>query len=255
MIHSTAIISPGAELHESVAVGPYTIIEDNVVVGEGTVIASGVLLASGARIGKNVKISHGAVVGTLPQDLKFGGEETIAVVGDNTVVREYVTVNRGTRESGSSDVGSHCLLMAYAHVAHDCKVGDHVIMANSVNLGGHVHIEDFAIIGGLVPVHQFSRIGAHSMIGGGFRVQQDVCPYSLVGGHPLKVIGLNQVGLRRRNFPRETIQLLQKTFKLLFFSRLNTTQALQRIQAEVEQIPEVTQIITFIESSPRGMIK
>ncbi|MDD4051495.1 MAG: acyl-ACP--UDP-N-acetylglucosamine O-acyltransferase [candidate division Zixibacteria bacterium] len=255
MIHPTAIISPKAELHETVEVGPYTIIEENVTIGEGTHIASGALIASGARIGKNVRISHGAVIGTLPQDLKFGGEETIAVIGDNTVLREYVTVNRGTRESGSSDVGRDCFLMAYAHVAHDCKLGDHVIMANSVNLGGHVHVDRYAIIGGLVPVHQFVRIGAHCMIGGGFRAQQDICPYSLVGGHPLKVIGLNQVGLKRRNFSKETIQALQKTFKILFFSRLNTTQALERLRVEVEQIPEVQEIITFVETSPRGMVK
>jgi UDP-N-acetylglucosamine acyltransferase len=255
MIHPTAIISPQAQLHETVEVGPYTIIEDNVIIGKGSRIASGALIASGARIGENVRISHGAVISTQPQDLKFSGEETIAVIGDNTIIREYATVNRGTKESGATEVGRDCFLMAYAHVAHDCKVGDHVIMANAVNLAGHVHVNTYAIIGGVVPVHQFVRIGAHCMIGGGFRVQQDICPYSLVGGYPLKVIGLNQVGLKRRNFPKETIQALQKAFKVLFFSRLNTTQALERIRTEVEQVPEVQEVIAFVETSPRGMVK
>lgn len=255
MIHPTAIISPGAELHKSVEVGPYTIIEENVVIDAGSSVASAALIASGARIGKNVKISHGAVIATKPQDLKFGGEETIVTIGDNTVIREYATINRGTKQSGSTDVGKDCMIMAYAHVAHDGKVGDRVIMANAVNLAGHVHIGDWAIIGGVVPIHQFVRIGAHCMIGGGFRVQQDVCPYALMGGYPLKVIGLNRVGLTRRDFPAETIAALQAAFKLLFFSQLNTSQALERVRAEVAPLAEVRELLEFIETSPRGVIK
>jgi UDP-N-acetylglucosamine acyltransferase len=255
MIHPTALISSGARLHETVAVGPYTIIEDNVTIDAGSTVASAALIASGARIGKNVKISHGAVIATQPQDLKFGGEETIVTIGDNTVIREYATINRGTKESGSTDVGKDCMIMAYAHVAHDGKIGDRVIMANSVNLAGHVHIGDWAILGGIVPVHQFVRIGAHSMIGGGFRVQQDVCPYALMGGYPLKVIGLNRVGLSRRNFPVETIAALQAAFKLLFFSDLNTRQALERVRDEVAPLAEVRELLEFIETSPRGVIK
>ena len=255
MIHATAIVSPQAKLHESVEVGPYSIIEDNVEIGEGSRIASSALIASGARLGKNVRVFHGAVIGTVPQDLKFEGEETLANIGDGTTVREYATINRGTNESGSSDVGKNCLIMAYAHIAHDCKLGDHVIMANSVNLAGHVEIGDYAIIGGVVPVHQFVKIGAHSMIGGGFRVPQDVCPYALVGGYPLKVMGLNLIGLRRRNYSRETIRSLQDTFKILFFSGLNTTQALAKIKADIEIVPVVQEILTFVEKSNRGMIK
>lgn len=255
MIHKTAIISSEAKLHPSVEVGPYSIIEGNVVIDAGSRIASSALIASGARIGKNVKISHGVVIGTQPQDLKFAGEETLANIGDNTVIREYATVNRGTNESGSSDVGGDCLLMAYTHVAHDCKVGNHVIMANSANLGGHVHIDDWAIIGGVVPVHQFVRIGAHAMIGGGFRVAQDVCPFALVGGYPMKVVGLNRVGLRRRGFPKETVDILQQAFKILFLSDLNTKQALARIAEEIEMIPEAKQLIAFVESSHRGLVK
>jgi len=179
----------------------------------------------------------------------------LANIGDNTVIREYATVNRGTNESGSSDVGSDCLIMAYAHVAHDCKIGDHVIMANSVNLAGHVHIGDWAIIGGVVPVHQFVRIGAHAMVGGGFRVAQDICPFALVGGYPLKIIGLNRVGLQRRGFPEETITILQQAFKILFLSDLNTRQALARIASEIEMIPEAKDLVAFVESSHRGLVK
>lgn len=255
MIHKTAIISPKAKLHESVEVGPFAIVEDDAVIGEGSRIGSTALIASGARIGGNVRVFHGAVISSIPQDLKFEGEDTTANIGDNTVVREYATINRGTSESGSTDIGHNCLIMAYAHIAHDCKLGHNVIMANSVNLGGHVHIGDYAIIGGIVPVHQFVKIGAHSMIGGGFRVTRDVCPYALLGGYPLKVIGLNLIGLKRKGFPREAIAVLQQVFKILFFSDLNTSQALEKINEEVEIIPEVEEIITFIKNSSRGLIK
>ena len=253
-IHATAIVSPMAELADDVTVGPHTIIEDNVVIGSGTKIASSVLIASGARLGSGVTVAHGAVVGTVPQDLKFGGEESTLVVGDNTTIREYATLNRGTEARGETTVGRNCLIMAYAHIAHDCVIGDNVILANSVNLAGHIEIDDFAILGGVLPVHQFVKIGAHAMIGGGFRVQQDVCPYALVAGYPLRVVGLNAVGLRRRGFKRETIRVLQEVFKLLFFSRLNTTQSLERIRSEIEIIPEVQVILDFIERSDRGLI-
>ena len=254
-IHSTAIVSPKAELADDVVVGPYTIIEDGVIIGKGTKIASSVLLATGAVIGENVSISHGAVIGTPPQDLKFGGEKTRAVIGNNTVVREYVTINRGTKAHGEASVGTNCFIMAYAHVAHDCIIGNNVIMANSVNLAGHVEVEDFAIIGGVVPVHQFVKIGAHCMVGGGFRVQQDICPYALVGGYPLKVVGLNAIGLKRRGFAVDSIKRLEMAFKLLFFAGLNTTQAIERIQQEVDPGQEVDHILAFIARSDRGIIK
>lgn len=254
-IHDTAIVSPKAELADDVEVGPFTIIEDNVTIGSGSTIASSVLIAGGVTLGKNVKVHHGAVIGSIPQDLKFAGEITQVVIGDSTVVREYATVNRGTSALGTTTVGKDCLLMAYSHVAHDCVIGDGVIMANSVNLAGHIEIGDYAIIGGVVPIHQFVKIGAHAMIGGGFRVPQDVCPFALVGGYPLKVTGLNSIGLRRRGFGREVKGELEKTFKLLFFSGLNTTQALERINDEVELIPEVQMILDFIAASNRGIVK
>ncbi|MEW5993768.1 MAG: acyl-ACP--UDP-N-acetylglucosamine O-acyltransferase [Candidatus Zixiibacteriota bacterium] len=255
LVHPTAIVSSKAELADDVTVGPYSIIEANVRIGSGARIASHALIASGATLGAKVQVHHGAVIGTIPQDLKFEGEETQAVIGDETVVREYATINRGTRAYGTTTVGRKSLLMAYSHVAHDCILGDHVIMANSVNLAGHVEVGDYTIIGGLVPVHQFVKIGVHAMIGGGFRVQQDVCPYALVAGYPLKVAGLNAVGLRRRGFKKEVLRELERAFKLLFFSGLNTSQAVERIEREVESIPEITVILEFIRNSERGIVK
>lgn len=254
-IHPTAIVSPKAKLADDVEVGPYTIIEENVKIGSGTKVASSVLLASGATLGINVEVHHGAVIGTIPQDLKFGDEVTQVVIGDGTVVREYATVNRGTKAYGTTTIGKECMLMAYSHVAHDCILGDGVIMVNAVNLAGHVEVGDYAIIGGVVPVHQFVKIGAHAMIGGGFRVQQDICPYALVGGYPLKVTGINSVGLHRRGFSGEVIKVLESTFKLLFFSGLNTTQAIERIKNEIELIPEVQEVLDFIGKSTRGIVK
>ncbi|MFZ1682629.1 MAG: acyl-ACP--UDP-N-acetylglucosamine O-acyltransferase [Candidatus Zixiibacteriota bacterium] len=254
-IHSSAIVSPKAEIADNVVIGPYCIIEDGVIINEGAKLQSSIRLGTGAVIGKNVSISHGAVIGTPPQDLKFGGEATRAVIGDNTVIREYVTINRGTKAHGEASIGRDCFVMAYAHVAHDCVIGNNVILVNSVNLAGHVEIDDFAILGGVLPVHQFVKIGAHCMIGGGFRVQQDVCPYALVGGYPLKVVGINSIGLRRRGFPAETIAQLEKAFKILFFSGLNTTQAVERINGEIEKTPEVDNILSFLSRSNRGIVK
>ncbi|MBD3257054.1 acyl-ACP--UDP-N-acetylglucosamine O-acyltransferase [candidate division GN15 bacterium] len=254
-IHATAVVDPKAEPADDVSVGPHAVIEDDVVIGAGTRIGSSVLIASGARLGEQVTVHHGAVIGTQPQDLKFGGEKSTAVIGNNTTIREYATINRGTAHRGETTVGSDCLLMAYSHVAHDCIIGNHVIMANSVNLAGHVEIDDYAILGGVLPVHQFVKIGAHCMIGGGFRVQQDVCPYSLVAGYPLKIVGLNAIGLKRRGFKREVISTLETAFKILFYSDLNTTQAIDRIRSEIEAIPEVATILAFAERSNRGMVK
>lgn len=254
-IHHTAIIHEDAKLADRVKVGPYSIINQEAEVGVGTEIGSHVLIDSKTRIGKNCKIHHGAVLGTLPQDLKFKGEDTFVTIGDGTVIREYATINRGTEYRGKTVLGKNCLIMIYAHLAHDCLLGDHVILANSVNVGGHVEIGDWAIIGGVVPIHQFVKIGAHAIVGGGFRVQKDVCPYALVAGYPLKTVGLNRIGLQRRGFPEKTMQILEKTFRILFKSKLNTTQAVERIKAEVELIPEVKTILDFIAASERGIIK
>lgn len=254
-IHPTAIVSPKAELADDVSVGPHTIIEDGVIIGKGAKIDSSVLLATGAVIGENVKISHGAVIGTVPQDLKFKGEETKAIIGDDTVIREYATVNRGTTYSYQSKIGKNCLLMAYTHVAHDCIVGDNVIMGNCSTLAGHIEVDEFAILSGLIPVHQFVKIGAHSMIGGGFRVPQDVCPYALMAGYPLKVVGVNKVGLKRRGFSNDALRALDQAFKFLFHSGLNTSQAVERIKNEMEITPEIQVIFDFMKRSKRGLTK
>lgn len=254
-IHATAIVSSKAELADDVIVGPFTIIEDNVQIGAGSKIASSALIASGARLGEKVNVAHGAVIGTIPQDLKFEGEESTAVIGDGTTVREYATINRGTKDRGETTVGANCLVMAYAHVAHDCLIGDNVILANSVNLAGHIEIGDNAILGGVLPVHQFVKIGQHAMVGGGFRVQQDICPYALAGGYPLKIMGLNAIGLKRRGYSKETLVGLQASFKLLFSSGLNTTQAVERINSDIEITPEIQVILDFIAQSTRGLVK
>ena len=254
-IHASAIVSPKAELGDNITIGPFTIVEDGVVIGDNCEIKSSVVLAEGTVLGQNVKVFSSAVIGTASQDLKFGGEKTQAIIGDNTMIREFVTFNRGTTYHNRSECGKNCLIMAYAHVAHDCLIGDNVIMANSVNLAGHVEVGDFAILGGVLPVHQFVKIGAHCMVGGGYRVQQDVIPYSLMGGYPLKVAGLNKVGLKRRGFSSDAIKSLEHLYKLLLHSHLNTTQAMERIEAEVDKTPEVQTVIDFIKASDRGIIK
>jgi UDP-N-acetylglucosamine acyltransferase len=254
-IHPTAIVDPEAELGKDVSIGPYTIINEGVRIGDNVQIGSNVLIDSGAIIGRNCKIHHGVVLGTPPQDLKFGGEKTYLEIGENTVIREYATINRGTKHRGKVTVGSDCFIMMYAHIAHDCIIGNNVILANSVNIAGHVEVEDYAIIGGVVPVHQFTRIGAHSIIGGGFRVPKDVPPYILAGGYPLRYMGLNIIGLKRRNFSADTILTLKKACRILFQSQYNTTQAVEKIKSEIEPLPEIIHLLEFIEKSERGIIK
>ncbi len=252
-IHPTAIVASDMQLGENVTVGPYTIVEEDVQIGDGTTIDSHARIGCGARIGKNCHIHHCAAVGTAPQDLKYAGEKTELYVGDRTVIREFATVNRGTDHRKKTIVGADCLIMAYAHVAHDCWLGDHVILANAVNLAGHITIEDWVIIGGVVPVHQFVRLGAHCMIGGGFRVPKDIVPYSMAAGYPLKIAGLNRLGLERRGFTKEQLQPLSQAFRLLFRSKLNTSQAVARIKADVEQTDHVKHLVGFVESSERGI--
>ncbi len=252
-IHPTAIISDKAKIGDNVTVGPNAIIEADTIIDDNVTIGGNCLVAQYTELKKNVTLFHGAVVGTVPQDLKFAGEKTRLVIGEGTTIREYAMLNRGTADSGETVIGKNCLLMAYTHVAHDCRVGDNVIMANAVNLAGHIEIGNNVIIGGVVPVHQFVKIGDHAMIGGGFRVPQDVCPYALAGGYPLKINGLNRVGLSRRGFEKEAIQILQKAFKILFSSNLNRSQAVERIKAELEQTDEIKLILDFIKNSTRGM--
>ncbi|HUU45804.1 MAG TPA: acyl-ACP--UDP-N-acetylglucosamine O-acyltransferase [Acidobacteriota bacterium] len=254
-IHPTAIVDPTAQLDSGVTVEPYAIIEGDVTIGSGTVIGSHTRIAGGTRLGHGVIIHHGAAVGTAPQDLKYAGERTELFIGDRTIVREFADLNRGTAVTGRTMIGSDCMIMAYAHVAHDNRVGNHVILANAVQLGGHVTLGDWVFIGGATVVHQFSLIGAHAMIGGGFRVTQDVLPYVIVGGYPLKTIGLNRIGLERRGFSTDQIRTLSKIIRIVVRSKLNKSQAVERLRAEMANVPEALEVAAFIEQSARGIVR
>ena len=253
-IHPTAIVDPGADIGDDVVIGPYAVIEGNVVIGQGSVIKAGAFIASGCRFGEEVIVFPSAVVGTIPQDLKFGGEETTLEIGDRTVIREFATLNRGTSARGKTVVGSDCLLMSYSHVAHDCLLGNYCILANSATLAGHVTIEDWVIIGGLVPVHQFVKIGCHAMIGGGWRVPKDVPPYTTVAGDPLKPIAINKIGLSRRGFSDETISTLKRAYKILFRSKKDMKNSLAELDSLDDLSPEVEHLVNFIKTSERGVI-
>ena len=255
MINKLAQVSPKAEIGQNVEIGPFTVIEDDVVIGSDTVVGSNVLIASGARIGEKCKIFHGAVLSTVPQDLKFENEKTTLEIGNNTTIREYATLNRGTTDHWKTVVGDNCLLMAYSHVAHDCTLGNNVIIANSVNMAGHVTIEDFVGIGGLVPIHQFVKIGKHTFIGGGLRVPKDVPPYILAMGEPLRYAGLNTIGLQRRGFSPETLKELKRAYRIIYRYNLTVEKALDKIISDVKQINEVKELIRFIKSCERGIIR
>lgn len=250
-----AYVHPQAKIARNVVIEPFVTIHKNVEIGEGTWIGSSVTIMEGARIGKNVKIFPGAVISAVPQDLKFEGEETTAEVGDNTTVREFVTINRGTKASYRTVVGNNCLLMAYVHVAHDCYVGNNCILANAVNLAGHIKIDDFAIVGGLSAVHQFVNIGPHVMISGGSLVRKDVPPFTKAARDPLSFVGINSIGLRRRGFSPEKINEIQNIYRVIFNQNLNVSQAVAFIETEMPATPERDEILSFIASSSRGIMK
>lgn len=254
-IHSSAIISPKAELGDNISVGPFTVIEDNVKIGNNCIIGPSVIIYDGARIGNNVKIYQGASVANHPQDLKFNNEESVFEIGDNTIIREFATLHRGTIELKKSVIGKNCLLMAYAHVAHDCIVGDNCILANCVQLGGHVEIDDWVIIGGGTLVHQFEKVGKHAMIGGGFRITSDVPPFVLAAGEPLNYNGLNTIGLRRRGFSNDNIYKLKDIYSFIYSKGLNLSQAKDKIKTNYDQDPLAETILEFIEKSTRGIMK
>ena len=251
---STALIDPSAQLGKDVYVGPFAIIEKDVIIGDGTWIDAHTHIKPFTTIGKDCKIFHGAVIGEIPQDLKFEGEKSELIIGDSSTIREFCTLNRGTKDKGKSELGSHCLLMAYVHIAHDCYIGDHSILANGVQLGGHVEIGKHVTIGGMTPVHQFCKIGDYSFIGGGLRIVQDVPPYILAMGEPLKFSGLNSVGLKRKNFSPETRKQIKQAYRYIYQSDLNRTQAVSQIQKDFNNIVEIDHIIDFIRNSDRGLI-
>lgn len=250
-----AYVHPQAKVAKNVVIEPFVNIEKNVEIGEGTWIGSNVTIMEGARIGKNCKIFPGAVVSAIPQDLKFNGEETIVKIGDNTTVREFVTINRGTKASYETIVGNNCLLMAYVHIAHDCVVGNNVILANAATLAGHITIDDYAIVGGLSAVHQFCKIGAHTMISGGSLVRKDVPPYTKAAREPLSYVGINSIGLRRRGFTSDQINLIQNVYRIIYLKGLNVSQAVNLIEADVPATPERDEILRFIDNSSRGIMK
>jgi len=253
-IHATAIVDGDASIADGVEIGPYAVVESNVVIGSGSKIGANAFLGWGTRLGEGVCLFPHAVVGTVPQDLKFGGEETTLEIGDRTIVREFATLNRGTHARGKTTVGSDCLIMSYSHVAHDCFVGDNCILANSATLAGHVTLEDWVIVGGLVPVHQFVKIGCHAMIGGGWRVPKDVPPYVTAAGDPLKPLTINSIGLERRGFTGKTISNLKKAHRVLFRSGTDLTCSLAALDELGDMGPEVAHIKEFIRTSERGVI-
>lgn len=253
-IHPTAIVSPRAELGAEVEVGPFAIIGDHCDVGDGCVIAARATLERHVKLGREVRIGTGSVIGGDPQDLKFRGEETTVEIGDRTVVREYATINRGTVESQCTTVGEDCFIMTYVHLAHDCHLGNGVIISNATQLAGHVTIEDRAIISGLVAVHQFVRIGTYSFVGGCSRVAKDIPPYLKAVGNPVKLYGLNSVGLQRNNFDQAVLRELKRAYRLFFRSELNVTQALERARQELHPYPEVEHFLEFVDASGRGVV-
>ncbi|MGM9866016.1 MAG: acyl-ACP--UDP-N-acetylglucosamine O-acyltransferase [Muribaculaceae bacterium] len=250
-----AYIHPAAKIASGVVIDPFVTIDSNVEIGEGTRIGSNVTILEGARIGKNCNIFPGAVIGAIPQDLKFKGEDTLAIIGDNTTLRECVTVNRGTASKGKTEIGSNCLIMAYSHVAHDCKVGDNVIISNATQLAGEVVVDNYAVIGGGTLVHQFCHLGAHVMIQGGALINKDVPPFVKAAREPISYAGVNSIGLRRRGFSSESIRDIQDIYRYLYLSGLNVTDAISRIEAELPATPERDEIILFVRNSKRGIIK
>jgi len=256
MIQPLAYIHPQAKIAETVVIEPFVTIYKDVVIGEGTWIGSNVTIMDGARIGKNCRIFPGAVVSAPPQDMKYKGEPSTVTIGDNTIIRECVTLNRGTAlDKNTTTIGSNCLLMAYVHIAHDCVIGNNVIIANSVQLAGHIEVQDYAFIGGASAVHQFVSVGAHSIISGGSLVRKDVPPYTKAGREPLSYVGINSVGLRRRGFSSEQINEIQDIYRTIFLKKYNISRALDIIETEREATEIRDEIIDFIRNSNRGVMK
>ena len=254
-ISSLAYIHPNAIIEQNVIIDPFAYIEDNVVIKAGTHIMAHACIMHGARIGENCTIFPNAVISGIPQDLKFDNEDSLAIIGDNTIIRECVTVNRGTQSRGHTVIGDNCLLMAYSHVAHDCVIKSNVIIGNTVQVAGEVEIEDYAILSGGTLVHQFTKIGKHAMIQGGTRLGKDIPPYSMAGREPVSYVGINIVGLRRRGFTSEQINNIQEVYRYLYLSGYNISQAIERIEIELSESPERTDILDFVRASSRGVVR
>ena len=255
MISPLAHIHPEAKIGKDVKIDPFAVIEKNVIIGDGSHIMSHVVIMENTTLGKSCKVFPGAVLGAIPQDLKFNGEITTVQIGDNTTIRECVTVNRGTKDKWKTVVGSNCLLMAYCHIAHDCNISNHVIIANSVQLAGHVEIGEYAIIGGMAAAIQFSKIGAHTYIAGGTEIIKDVPPYIKAGRSPLSYVGINSVGLQRRGFSNKKINSILEIYRNIYMHGLNITQATHIIEKELPDSEEKREILQFIKESKRGILK
>lgn len=254
MNNNMSFISKKSIIGNNVSIGPYCIIEDNVIIGDNTKIDSHTIIKEYTQIGKNCHIFSHCVLGEVPQDKKYDGEESKLIIGDNNIIREFCTFNRGTKESGLTIIGNNCLFMAYVHVAHDCNLKNDIILANGVQLGGHVTIDNYGIIGGMTPVHQFCKVGTHSFVGGGLRVVQDVPPYIIANGEPLKFSGINILGLRRRKFSSNERENIKKAYKLIYNSNSNISQAVEQIKDTFNMDNSIQEILNFINSSSRGLI-
>jgi UDP-N-acetylglucosamine acyltransferase len=254
-IHPTAIVSREAKIGTNVEIGPYTIIHDDVEIGNDCVIGANVGIYDGARIGNGVKIFQSASVANAPQDLKYTNEKTFLYIGDNTVVREFTALHRGTTATGKTSIGSNCLIMALSHVAHDCVIGNNVIIAGGVMLAGHVHVEDTVVVGGLSAIHQFCKVGQHTMVGGGSMINADVPPYCMTSGYPARFMGLNIIGLRRRGFSNEDINAIKEAYRIFYNSGLLHTEALEKVKEQFSDNPSVKNIIDFISASQRGIMR
>lgn len=248
-------IHPEAKIGKDVEIGPFVTIDKDVVIGDGTKIMSGAVILEGTRIGCNCRIFPHAVLGAVPQDLKFVGEYTTCEIGDNNTIREFVTINRGTKSTGRTVVGNNNLLMAYTHVGHDCVLGNNLIVSNATQFAGEVHVDDFAVVGGGTLVHQFTHIGCHVMIQGGSRLGKDIPPYVMVGREPISYEGLNLVGLKRRGYTNEQIAEVQEIYKYIYLSKLNTTQAIEAIEANIAPSEIRDTVVSFVKSSSRGIVR
>lgn len=255
MIQPLAFVHSDAKIAKNVVIEPFSSIYKDVEIGEGTWIGSNVIIMEGARIGKNCKVFPGAVISAEPQDLKYKGEKSLTIIGDNTVIRECVTVSRGTSDKMKTVIGENCLIMAYSHIAHDCEVGNSCIFSNNTTLAGHITVGDYVVMAGMTAVHQFCSIGNHAFVTGGSLVRKDIPPFVKVARDPLSYVGINSVGLRRRGFSSDKIAEIQNIYRVIFQNKLNITQALSVVEAEFEATPERDEIIQFIQSSMRGVMR
>ncbi len=253
-IHPTAIVSEKAKLGNNITIEAFTIVKDNVEIEDDCFIGPHVVIYEGARLGKNVKVYQGATISHIPQHMKYANEETLCFIGDNTVIHEFATVHRGTKDTGKTVLGKNVLMMAYSHVAHDCRIGDNCILANAAQLGGFTELDEWVIVGGVVPIHQFCKVGKHVMIGTGTAVNKDIPPFVLAADEPMKYEGLNVVGLKRRGFTPDQIEIIKNIYHILYDSQLNVTQAKEKILNELPNEPLAKDVLDFLERSNRGIL-